>query len=104
MWPFKRRSPVEKLLAAMPEIEKVVATRWIDFNSAMRFKDSVSEKDKLGMFLAPMVMGLRNQFPNLSESPDEALCWAITRGVGRSGAVNKEDFANSVGIPIKFLE
>jgi hypothetical protein len=104
MWPFKKRSSSDTFLKLLPQIEQLVAERWVYFSNTLVFKEGVPLKERFLMFLQPMEEGIKMSFPQLRDSPQNLLMLAVARGVVRSGTVSKVDLAASLNFPIEVLE
>jgi hypothetical protein len=104
MWPFKKRSSSDTFMKLLPQIEEIVAERWVYFTNTLVFKEGVPLEKRFLMFLQPMEEGIKISFPQLRDSPEAVLLLAVARGVVRSGTVSKADLAASLNFPIEVLE
>lgn len=86
MWPFKsaeqKKRVASNLFASRIEpATRLVEERWRSFLKDMPFKSDVALSERIGFFIEPMILGIRQSFPELKESPDEAIFFLIIQGV-----------------------
>jgi len=100
MWPFGKKSAADKAISVMDDAISASADRWKYFLNTLKFKEGVGLDEMIMMFAVPMTEGLRNNFPELKNSPDEALFLFIVKGVERSGTHSKKEIEQALGLEL----
>ena len=100
MWPFRRKSSVDEVIAVMDDATEFACEKWLYFNSVLAFKPEVPFLDVLAGFLMPLIEGLKNNFPALRNSPEPLFLMIAARAIVRSGTHTREEMEELLGFQI----
>ena len=99
IWPFRKKSRADAVIAIMDEAVASVADMWLHYTSTFVFKPGVSLHDQIMIFSVPVSEGLENRFPELRNAPPGVLLLIIAKGVERSGTHSTKQIEDALGVP-----
>jgi hypothetical protein len=100
VWPFKRKSKADAVIDVMDDAIAFASEKWLYFSQALAFKDHVTLKDKIAIFLTPAREGLNRNFPALNHAPDAVHMLIVVKGVEMSGTNTRAELEDTFGIEI----
>jgi len=100
IWPLTKKSNADAAIAVSDDAIQLACDKWLAFNEQFKFKDNVELQEQIMMFAVPMSEGLKNNFPELRNSPDAALLLFVAMGVEKSGTHTAQQIEEALGSPL----
>jgi hypothetical protein len=100
VWPFKKKSKADAVIDVLDSSINFAADKWLYFIKALPFKDDVTLRQKVSMFMTPVGEGLRSNFPALRQANDAILLMIVAKGIEYSGTHSRAELEAALGLPM----
>lgn len=95
---FRKKSPADQAIEALPQAIDVAAQKWLEFQR-LPFRDDVPLEMKIMAFLVPLQDGL-SKWDAFRQSPDAIFFIIACKGVEKSGTHSTEEIERAIGLPL----
>lgn len=93
-------SKSDKVIGVLDDAISFSAEKWRLHFDTLPFKDEMSLKGKIALFLPPLREGLRTKFPAISDAPAAIALLVAAKGIERSGTHTAQEIESALGIKI----